>query len=229
MLGEAGAGKTRLLDDLAGVAAATGMTTLRGTAVQGGGPFRPLTSALLTHLRNSDVVETASLRPYRAALHRLVPGWPAAETPDPVTVVDPLLVFSEAVLRLLLRLAQDGGVLLLVDDLHWADPDTLAVLGYLVEAIRAEPILVVTALRTDEAPPAGLGAVRRQATRLLLGPLPADGTAELVRVLVPDASADDQRRIAAQSDGLPLLIEELCRWSAPGAGSAAPPAAIRSR
>ena len=61
--GEAGAGKTRLLDDLATVAAATGMTTLRGAAVQGGGPFRPLTGALLAHLRERDVVETAVAAP----------------------------------------------------------------------------------------------------------------------------------------------------------------------
>src|SRR5918994_1152422 len=71
----------------------------------------------------------AVLTPYRAALGRLLPSWTGtADLPEPA--VDPGVVLGEGVLRLLGHLAP-AGCLLVLDDLHWADPDTLALVDYL--------------------------------------------------------------------------------------------------
>jgi predicted ATP-dependent serine protease len=73
--GEAGIGKSRMLEEAARLATDAGMTVLTGRAVEGGGTFRPIAEALVAHLRDTDVFESAALRPYRWALQRIVPGW----------------------------------------------------------------------------------------------------------------------------------------------------------
>ena len=223
--GEAGSGKTRLLDDLTDAASGAGMLTLRGSAIDGGGAFRPLSEALLVHLRASEVVETDALRPYRAALHLLVPDWPAAEI-EPGGVVDPMLVLSEGVLRLLTELADGRGLALVIEDLHWADPDTVQVLRYLERSLRNTNVVV--------AAPALLklrSIVFADSREIALGGLAADAADELIRVVAPNLSDEMRESVRRRSDGLPLLIEELAGAdpASPGGGSQPLAAAIRDR
>ena len=87
-------------------------------------------------------------------------------------------VRGEAVLRLLRRLARPGALVVLLEDLHWADPDSLAVIEYLGDNIWCEPLLCVATYRTEE-PSAALDLVRRMhgrrgATHLPLGRLDED-------------------------------------------------------
>ena len=63
--GEAGIGKSRLLAEAARVGREAGMVVLAGSAVEDGGPFRPLAEALLGHLRDGEDVESPQLRPFR--------------------------------------------------------------------------------------------------------------------------------------------------------------------
>jgi predicted ATPase len=69
-------------------------------------------------------------------------------------------VRGEAVLRLLRRLARPGALVVVLEDLHWADPDTLAVIEYLSDNICCEPLLCVATCRSEQ-PSAALDLVRR--------------------------------------------------------------------
>jgi ABC-type arginine transport system ATPase subunit len=104
--GPAGVGKSRLLDELAGRVEASGALALRGAAVAGGGPYRPLAEALLRAAPPS-VAQDERLAPFRAVLARLLPGWPAVPVAREY-VVDPVLVLGEAVLELLRVIAAGG-------------------------------------------------------------------------------------------------------------------------
>ena len=86
------------------------------------------------------------LRPFRAALSRVLPGIVAERTDR--STVDPTVVLGEGVLRLL-RSVGGSGTLLLLEDLHWADPDTVALLDYLGGALSTSPIVVAATVRDD--------------------------------------------------------------------------------
>ncbi|MDN5858640.1 MAG: ATP-binding protein, partial [Pseudonocardia sp.] len=73
--GEAGVGKTRLLDELAGRLRGAAAIVLRGGAVEGGGPYRPLVRALV-EAAPPPLAASPALVPHAAVLARLLPGWP---------------------------------------------------------------------------------------------------------------------------------------------------------
>jgi DNA-binding CsgD family transcriptional regulator len=228
LVGEAGIGKSRLAAELAAEARARGAAVLTGRAVPAGGasPYRPLTEALLQALRSGPYPADDALAPWRAALRVIVPALDSAETQDDGKVVSggdySPAVRGEAVLQLLRRLAGPGGSLLLVlEDLHWADPDTLAVLEYLSDNLAAEPVLCVATCRDEPASPASELAARlrarRAATRIALGRLSAAEVAAIVRACLPLAADDVITRVQRLADGIPFLVEE--SLAAPGVPS----------
>ena len=95
-------------------------------------------------LRDAPMPELPQLRPFRAALATIAPGWTPAESfaPDGRHDVaapggpDPAVVLGEGLIRLLAALAGDRTCLLVLEDLHWADADTRALLLYLAGAAR---------------------------------------------------------------------------------------------
>ncbi len=206
LTGEAGVGKTRLLDELATRLQGAGATALRGSAVDGGGPFRPLARALV-RAAPPELADTPGLRPYAAVLARLLPGWPL---PPPAAghLVDPVVVLGEAVRALLQVLAGERRAVLLLDDLHWADRDTLDLLEYL--CADPPPVPLVLAARDDERTPADLDAVGRHARRLTLGRLDDAQVAILAsdRAGAP-VDADVTAFLSEASGGLPFLVAEL--------------------
>lgn len=204
--GPAGVGKSRLLDELAGRAAATGVVVLRGSAVAGGGPYRPLAEALLRAAPPA-LGEHERLGPFRAVLAQLLPGWPAAPAAREYAV-DPVLVLGEAVLELVRVIAAGGRCLLLLDDLHWADPETLRLLEYLAPVLDGEPVVLVCAARDDESSP--VRALRRRVPVVPLRKLPAEDLTTLAHHCA-DAPVSDElsRFLTTAADGLPLLVEEL--------------------
>ncbi len=133
--GEAGIGKSRLLAETVALAHAAGFAVLSGRAVPGGGTYRPIAAAVLGRVRGSGVADTAQLRPFRAALARLAPGWVGEDLGGTGAGADPVLMLGEGLLQLLVAAGDGAGTLLVLDDLHWADPDTIA----LVEYVAARP------------------------------------------------------------------------------------------
>jgi DNA-binding CsgD family transcriptional regulator len=207
--GEAGIGKSRLLGEVVDAAAAAGLPALTGRAVAGGGAYRPLAEALARPMRAGPWPDTPRLRPFRAALARLVPGAVADGSPSG-PVPDPAVVLGEGVLALLAAVHGDRGGVLVLDDLHWADADTLDLLGYLAGAVVGAPVLLALSARDDE----GGGAVRALAahpdvTVLALARLGADAVARLAARRGGPHEPAALEELVRRAEGLPFLVEEL--------------------
>jgi len=108
-----------------------------------------------------------------------------------------------------------------LEDLHWADPDTLAVLEYVSDNLAAESVLCVVTCRDQPASPASeLMArlhARRAIARIALGRLSAAEVAAMVRACLPAAADDVIARVQRHADGIPFLVEE--SLAAPGVPS----------
>ncbi|XXF75102.1 protein kinase [Myxococcaceae bacterium GXIMD 01537] len=131
----------------------------------------------------------------------------------------------EALTALLLRVASERPVLLTIEDLHWADPSTLELLGHLLGHVGDARIGVVLTARPDFLP--GWPGVERLQT-VTLERLPAARAAELVRQMAGERAlpAELVRRLVETTDGVPLFIEEMTRMvlaSAPAGPSAVGP------
>ena len=207
--GEAGVGKSRLLREITQYADAARATVLAGDAVPGGGPLRPVAEALLSRWRGRPFPEQRSLRSFRPALGRLLPSWAEDDAPPPAAAIT---VLGEGVLELLAADAAPSHVFVL-EDLHWADPESLAVLDHVAGAAARLPVLVVASVRTDEPGAAGVLALRRRAAvrELALSRLPDEIAADLVADCVHGPPLPDEvmRFVVDRAAGLPLLVEEV--------------------
>ena len=110
------------------------------------------------------------------------------------------------------RLAAIAPVVLVFEDFHHADPGLLDFVEHLMDWSRGAPILVVTLARPDllERRPTW-GAGKRAFTSLVLDPLPAAATAELLAGLVPGLPEQAVRSIVARAEGVPLYAVEMVR------------------
>jgi DNA-binding CsgD family transcriptional regulator/tetratricopeptide (TPR) repeat protein len=211
VLGEPGIGKTRMVRDTADCARAAGLRVLEGRCVQTGSgtAFRPVAEILLAGLRDSGEPHDPGLDGFLPVLGRLVPQWrrPLAASDDSHAIL------AEGVLRLLTTFAGKQGLLVVVEDLHWADVETLAVLEYLADNLdRRRLLLLVTARDEPGAARRVLHALeaRRRASVLILRPLQdAELAAMASACLSAPASEDLLDVVCRRSGGTPLLVEEL--------------------
>ena len=206
--GEAGIGKSRLLAECARRARGMGMAVLSGRAVPHTGPFRAVAEALVP-VAPPALAADPRLLVYRSALGQLLPGWPVDAVADR-RLVDPVVLLGEAVLELLGVVATPVGAVVILDDLHWADPDTTALLGYLGGRLAAARVLLLGAAR-DEVGGTRVADLRGHGNARIL-PLPRLTAAEiatLARERRVGLSADAVDAIVRACDGLPLLAEEL--------------------
>ena len=214
LAGEAGIGKTRLAQRASELAGQAGVrvTVGRSDAAFSASPFRPLSEALLMAARGRPVPEADALRPYVAVLASLVPHWRA---PGWRLVEESPLVVGEALLRVLGDLAAPRGLLMIVEDLHWADEASMEVLGFLTGHVRDQPLAVVATLRTGEARDQVAGQLEaRGAETCRLGRLTAEQTAAMARACLgppgaPSVPNELVLRVARAAEGLPLLVEDL--------------------
>lgn len=233
--GDAGIGKSRLVAELMRSPEPGGAHVLSGRCLaigNGGLPYAPLTEALRNLARGLDpaTLDTV-LGPARVELARLLPDLAARDVAavspaaGPASKADQARLF-ELVLGLLGRLGADRPVLLVVEDLHWADDATRDLLTYLAGNLRSEPVAVIATYRTDDAGSdrhAGtwLSDVLRAAAgdRINLGPLtPAEVADQLGGIFGTPPPPDVAAEIALRSGGNALFVEEL----AAAAGAAGP-------
>jgi DNA-binding CsgD family transcriptional regulator len=211
LVGEAGVGKTRLAREACALARSGGFTVLSGRAVPGASPvpYRPLTEAFLSAFRSAGPTEAPELAGFGGQLGRLVPAWGtggggADESP---------VLLGEAVVRLLRLVGAERGSVLLLEDLHWADVETLAVVEYLADALWAEPVLCLCTTRPEGAGVPVLSRLRRAdgVTVLGLDRLSRAGVERAVAscLAADTAPADVLECVAANSEGNPFLVEEL--------------------
>ncbi|WP_280719666.1 AAA family ATPase [Kitasatospora sp. MAP5-34] len=215
LLGEAGIGKSRLIGCCAERAAAVGLPVLRGrgSAIGAGTPFRPIVEALSSRFRTSGPPENPELGPYRPVLARVIPEWRQTPAPD---YPESLVELGEALLRLLAVLGREAGCVLVLEDLHEADSETVAVVEYLADNLAGLPVLLVVALRPE--PGAALDLARsverrRTGSVVTLQPLPRSAVRDLAAgclgVPAGRVPAAVVERLTVGSDGNPYLVEEL--------------------
>ena len=215
--GEAGVGKTRLVSEFAGRAHQTGIRVLAGTCidVSGGLPYGPIVEAFRGLERDLGAAGVRELLgPDHTELHRFLPaGFEVAFATDPAARLAQARLF-ELLLRLLHRLGEAAPVILVVEDLHWADQSTLDLLTFLLHNARNERLLGVATYRSDEHGGANLRGFRaefgRLADRIELARFGRDDlTALLAEILGGPPPTQVVDRVAASSDGNPFFAEEL--------------------
>ena len=159
--GEAGVGKTRLVGELAGHAAEAGFTVLTGNCVELGAeglPLAPLIDALRTLARTMAPAELADvLGPARRGLGRLLPelhpdAQAAGPADDAVQAAEGIGVAQllELILGLLGRLSVGRPLMLVLEDLHWADQSTRELVAFLIRSLRGVRVLLLVTYRSDE-------------------------------------------------------------------------------
>jgi DNA-binding CsgD family transcriptional regulator len=234
--GEAGIGKTRLVAELMDRSRATGARVLAGGCLPVGGgslPYAPIVEALRPLPTELGVEAVRGLiGPSWSELARLLPalGKPAN---GPVGQAAQARLF-ELLLGLLGRLGEQAPLVLVVEDLHWADRSTRELLGFLVRNLRSERLLLLVTYRSDEPRPdrLGLGAYLAELDRAgrverleLAGLDRAATVAQLTGILGASPAADLVDAVFVRSEGNPFFTEELL--AAAQAGLSALPATTR--
>ena len=225
--GEAGVGKSRLVAEAASRLADRDWLVLEGGAVAVGDdglPFGPVVEALRALVRQVDGGRIADAAgPNLPELARLVPelgvvggngSGTASSEPEPEWLQT--RIFS-GILGLLGRLGEANPVLLVIEDLHWADRSTRDLLGFLARNRRDERLLVVGTFRSDELHrrhplSAWLAETERQPRmeRVNLGRFDRPQLAELLTAIVgAPVAAEVVESIASRSDGNAFFAEEL--------------------
>ena len=195
LVGEAGIGKTALLEVAAELAAAGGFRVLRAGGLQGGREF--------PYAVVSDLV-----RPAGAALGELsdadaavLGGLSAGTQASPARV-------GAALLQLVAVLAESGPLLVTVDDVHWADPGSRQALALAAGRLHAEPVAVLAATRPVAMDDPDL--VRWPMVEL--GALAPDDALTLLRASVQQNVPEPVgRRLVAALGGNPLALRECGR------------------
>jgi predicted ATPase len=232
--GDSGVGKTRLVGELEQRLAASDEAqptlVLRGEGVQqsdGELPYAPLLSALRPLVRERHPALQALSGGSRAQLGSILPGIDAAgaadETPDPAT--GQLRLF-EAVLELIDILSQAGPVVLILEDMHWADRSTRSFVAFLSRSLRQERLVLLLTYRADELHRrhalrpllAELDRLER-ARRIELEPFDREELGEALEDIL-GAEPDDHlvERLFTRSEGNPLYTEELLAAGLDGRG-----------
>jgi DNA-binding SARP family transcriptional activator/tetratricopeptide (TPR) repeat protein len=198
--GEAGIGKSRLLQTWAAIARATGVLVLeaRCDELERSLPLQPLADALDAHLRTLPTSEAVLgvLGSEHSLLATLLRASPPSTQPASVDPVGGQAALFAAILAVFERLAARAPVALLLDDLHLADRATLAWLHFAARRSTVARLLLLGSVRSDES------ALLPRARRLVLGPLDLAAAREVV-------GAERAAELHARSGGHPLFLVEL--------------------
>ncbi|WP_052770480.1 helix-turn-helix transcriptional regulator [Streptomyces sp. CNQ-509] len=217
--GEAGVGKSRLLDEFLEAAQGAGAVTAVGGCLELGAdglPFAPFATALRMLHRKVGAELTELAAGQEPVLARLLPDLgPVTEEPHGQ---DSRARLFELTVGLLERLAAGRTVVLALEDLHWADRSTRELLGYLVRSVQGARLVVLMTYRSDDVH-------RRHPLRPFLAEL--DRLRSVQRLELARLSEDEVRsqlagirgvaepereltaEVYARSEGIPFFVEEL--------------------
>jgi DNA-binding SARP family transcriptional activator/Tfp pilus assembly protein PilF len=226
--GEAGVGKTRLLQAIASDAAWRGAEVLWGSGRQAEAtaPYGPLVEALsggLSPLRSrqlAQIVEAIWLQALTVLLPPLVTALPDLRPPPALELAQERDRLVNALGQLLVGWAQIVPLVLLVEDLHWAGQDTLDLLARLIPFLSESGVLILGSYRSGEARARPetwqkLQALDRAGVRqrLVLNRLNAAATGELVRRSLGLGSPAPlfEARLFDETEGNPLFLLETLR------------------
>jgi tetratricopeptide (TPR) repeat protein len=225
--GEPGVGKTRLARELMVYAQLSGAAVLRGGCYEyeAATPYMPVAEALRDWVsaRSADELR-AQLGSNASELSRLAPEievkiGPLPPSP-PLPTNDERLRLFDHIARFLQTIAAERGLLLFIDDLHWADHGTIALLHYLLRRLRQDRVLVLAAYREvelDRSRPLSDALVEwnreRLALRIPIGRLPLDGTCDMLCGLLGLENVSDEfaQLIQRETEGNPFFVEEVIK------------------
>ena len=147
--GDAGVGKTRLVGEVTRLAASRGFTVLSGQCAELGDsvPYLPLADALRGAAQSTGVRDALSSRP---ALGRLLPEGGEGPIADSDRSGLARQQMFGGVLGLLAELAAAAPVLLVLEDLHWADASTRDLVTFLSRMLHREQVALIGSYRTDD-------------------------------------------------------------------------------
>lgn len=223
--GPAGVGKTRIATEIGAEASAKGFLTLAGNCYERDDavPFIPVVEILESFLARaaSPAAFRRALGDDAAEIARLVPQLRRTfnDIPSPLEASpeQSRRVLFNAVAEFLVRAASDTPLLLLLEDLHWADEGTMALITHVARAVCKLPVMIMGTFRDNELSPAGpLAQALDNFTRLHLlerinlGGLSPNAVSDMIRTLSgqePPSSLVDA--IHSGTEGNPFFIEEL--------------------
>ena len=222
--GDAGIGKTRLTMELAASARKLGSAVLWGACSEAelSLPYLPFVEAIGNHLASEDVGALgARLGPAARELAQLFPQLSDGAPPEPGQ--DPAqarLRLFEAVVALLSAISSGQTLLLVVDDIHWADASTRELLDHLTRRLAAMRALLVVTYRGDElhrrhplTPVVQSWRRAGIAETVRLEPLPPAGVAEIIGAVfdTPEIGDDFRNLMHDRSEGNPFVLEEMLK------------------
>ena len=226
--GEPGIGKTRLAQELAAVARAEGGTILYGRCDEEFGlTYQPFVEALDRYLAvcSRQVIDGHVAR-WGGELSRIVPEFgrraPAAPAPVGADAEAERYRLFEAVADVLEAADEGGGVVLVLDDLHWADNGTLLLLRHLLRSDQAKRLLMIGTYRDTDLgrahPLAEMLADLRRAEnveRLALGGLDSTGVEAFVEAAagqrLDSAGVALAGALHEETDGNPFFVGQVLR------------------
>lgn len=201
LFGNAGLGKSALLNLAAGKATASGFRVLRAAGVEA---ELELAFAGLHQLLRPAMAELERLPTRQAAALRCAFGLGEERTPD-------RFLIGLATLTLLAQVADQHPLLLVVDDAHWLDRGSLEALAFAVRRFSAEPIAVVIASRAEDA----VRPFGEAPQRIALEPLADEAARQLLAAQGRSMNALLRDRVLADAAGNPLALIELA-WALQG-------------
>jgi DNA-binding CsgD family transcriptional regulator/tetratricopeptide (TPR) repeat protein len=227
--GEAGMGKTRLLSEFRAGIGADALVLSADCIDLGplGVPFGPVRS-IMRHLVSAVGIDAvlAAAGPGRAAIAALLPEL-ATSGEEVGDGAEPL---PETLMALIRSFSRDRTIVIVIDDMHWADAATLSLLGYLLRTAGDERLLAVLAYRAEDT--GRRSPLRRMLTELEraralvrheIGPLDEFEVADLItRLRGSEPDGDTIASIARRTGGVPFFVEELV-----GLGGARIPETLR--
>ena len=225
--GEPGVGKTRLASELIATARLSGATVLSGGCYEfeATTPYLPFVEAIRVWVgeetpdRLRAVVDTGAPEVIRMAPEAEEKLGPAPGRP-PLTPGEERLRLFDSLARTFQRMAEPNGLLIFLDDLHWADSGTLQLLHYLLRHLRQDRVLILAAYREvelDRSHPLAEAIVEwnreRRPVRLALGRLSQDESAAMLASLfqAETVSPEFVAAIQRETEGNPFFIEEVVK------------------
>jgi class 3 adenylate cyclase len=222
LAGEPGIGKTRLSEELARHAEDTGATVLWGHCFEGDWtpPFAPF-AELMAKVAGSEGVARVqdAIGASAPALARFVPSLADAgqAISEGVSQDEERFRFMSAVADVLAAEARHRPLVLMLEDLHWADAGTAALLRYVSRKLSTDPVLIVGTYRDAEVPKdhplvRAIGDMRREAQceRITLDGLDREAVSDLlVTIGEEDVPAGFVDAIFGETEGNPFFIREV--------------------
>jgi DNA-binding CsgD family transcriptional regulator/tetratricopeptide (TPR) repeat protein len=216
--GESGMGKSRLVGALVERAIAAGVLAVVGhcTPVSGGElPFGPFVEVLSRIGATRDDLGRVAGTPWDVLRSALIVSAPPSAPASPDIGLERSRLFT-SVLWVLHRLGEAQPVLVVLEDIHWADSSSLDLLNYLARTAGRERLLVVATCRDDAL---AADASRRRAVRDLgradlarevrLEPFTAEQVTELLTVSAARLGEDERAKVVELCDGNPFIALEL--------------------